>query len=136
MNVLKSIGAVIAGLVVIVALSTGTDKFLEASGVLPGGALPMRGAELLIAGVLAYRMIFSILGCYITARLAPGRPMRHALALGIVGVVFSALGTIAAQGLAPAWYGWGLVVVSLPCAWIGGRLAELRTLNPSPARNT
>jgi len=125
MNILKSIGAVIAGLAVIFVLSYATDAVLEAAGVLQSGApLPMVGSELLITAILAYRLIYSVVGCYITARLAPNHPMRHALVLGALGLIGSIGGAIVAaqQNLGPAWYAWGLVVFALPCAWLGGKL--------------
>jgi hypothetical protein len=125
MNILKSIGAVIAGLVAIFVLSLVTDAILEAAGLLKAGApLPMRGAELLITAILIYRLVYSVVGCYLTARLAPNQPMRHALVLGVLGFVISIGGAIVAaeQSLGPAWYVWGLVVFALPCAWLGGRL--------------
>ncbi len=125
MNILKSIGAVIAGLVAIFVLSYATDAVLEAVGILQAGApLPMHGAELLITVILIYRLAYSVAGCYIAARLAPSHPMRHALVLGALGFVGSIGGAIVAvqQSLGPAWYAWGLVVFALPCAWLGGRL--------------
>jgi multisubunit Na+/H+ antiporter MnhF subunit len=125
MNILKSIGAVIAGLVAIFALSYATDAVLEAAGILQSGMpLPMRGSELLITTILVYRLVYSVVGCYIAARLAPNYPMRHALVLGALGFVGSIGGAIVAvqQSLGPAWYAWGLVVFALPCAWLGGRL--------------
>jgi len=125
MNILKSIGAVVAGLVVIFALSYATDAVLEAAGILQAGTpLPMRGSELLIAAILVYRLAYSVAGCYVAARLAPNYPMRHALVLGMLGFVGSIGGAMVSvqQSLGPAWYAWGLVVFALPCAWLGGRL--------------
>ena len=129
MNILKSVGAVLAGLIVIFALSTATDELLHATGLLDRGPLQMRGAEALILGLLAYRLIYSIAGCYLTARLAPSHPMRHALILGAIGVIFSTMGALvnAQQALGPAWYPWALVVLALPCAWLGGKLDERRS---------
>ena len=123
-SILKSIGAVLAGFLAIVILSVGTDTILEQTGVLPRGALFDTGLLLL---ALMYRSLYSVIGAYITARLAPDRPMRHALALGVWGIFMSALGTLAARDLGPAWYGFALVVVSLPLAWLGGREFELRS---------
>ena len=125
MNILKSIGAIVAGLVVIFALSYATDAVLEAAGILQAGTpLPMRGSELLIAAILVYRLAYSVAGCYVAARLAPNYPMRHALVLGMLGFVGSIGGAMVSvqQSLGPAWYAWGLVVFALPCAWLGGRL--------------
>jgi len=123
-SIFKSIGAVLAGFLVIVTLSVGTDTILEQTGVLPRGALFDTGLLLL---ALMYRSLYSVIGAYITARLAPNRPMRHALALGVWGIFVSALGALAASDLGPAWYGFALVVVSLPLAWLGGREFELRS---------
>jgi hypothetical protein len=126
-NIFKSIGAVIAGFIVILVLSVGTDTVLEQIGVFPRQALFDTGL-LLIA--LAYRSVYSVIGCYLTAKLAPDRPMRHALALGSLGVAVSAAGTIAARDLGPLWYGVALVVIALPLAWLSGRLFELRSGAP------
>jgi surface polysaccharide O-acyltransferase-like enzyme len=123
-NVFKSIGAVLAGFLAIVILSVGTDTALEQAGVLPNGALFDTGLLLL---ALMYRSLYSVIGAYIAARLAPNRPMRHALALGVLGIFVSALGALAAQDLGPAWYGLALVLVSLPLAWLGGKEFELRS---------
>ena len=121
-STIKSIGAVIAGLVFIGITHTLTDAILESLGVLPKGHLNV-GAGLILF-VICYRFILSIAGCYLTARLAPNNPMKHALILGSIGVVLSAAGAIATAGmnLGPAWYAWSLVVTALPAAWIGGRL--------------
>jgi hypothetical protein len=32
----------------------------------------------------AYRIVYGVAGSYVTARLAPDRPMQHALALGML----------------------------------------------------
>ena len=67
------------------------------------------------------------MGCYLAAWLAPRSPMKHALALGVVGVLLSTAGAIAAanMNLGPSWYAWTLVAISLPTAWLGGKLHEL-----------
>jgi lysozyme family protein len=61
--------------------------------------------------------------------------MRHALILGAIGVLFSTLGAIAQaqMQLGPAWYAWALVILALPCAWLGGRQAESRFATPLKA---
>ena len=72
----------------------------------------------------AYHIVFSVFGCWVAARLAADQPMRHALLLGVVGVMVSLAGALATwnAGLGRKWYAFGLIVVSLPCAWVGGRL--------------
>ena len=126
-NILRSIGAVLAGFIFIVVTHTATDAVLEGIGVLPKGNLFVGTGLVLI--VIGYRAVFSLIGCYITALLAPHSPMKHALALGVVGLVLSTVGAIvtANMNLGPSWYAWTLVVISLPIAWLGGKLYELRS---------
>ena len=73
---------------------------------------------------LSYRTVYAVVGSYIAARLAPHNPMRHALALGVVGFVLSSIGAIATipMDLGPAWFPIALVLTALPCAWLGGAL--------------
>lgn len=121
---LLSIGAVLAGLLVIVLISTATDMVMHGSGVFPPLGAPMSDSLFLMT--TAYRIVISVAGCYITARLAPDRPMRHALALGVVGVVASAAGAVATWNRGPAfgphWYPLALIALAMPCAWLGGKL--------------
>jgi hypothetical protein len=118
---LQSILAVLAGLVFIFATHTGTDFILENIGVLPKGHLNVGTGLILL--VIFYRTVFTIAGCYLTARLAPRKPLKHALVLGIIGFFLSAGGVAATadMNLAPSWYAWSLVVMALPAAWIGGK---------------
>ena len=77
---------------------------------------------------LAYRIIYAVAGCYLTARFAPRNPMKHALILGAVGFILSLAGAIVAitNNLGPAWYPIALVLTALPCAWLGGALYRKR----------
>ena len=127
MNILKSIGAVLAGLIFIFITHTGVDKILEALGIFPSPAQGLHVPWMLVLA-LAYRTVLSIVGCYITAKLAPSRPLLHALVLGFIGLVVSGIAAVAVipMGLSPAWYPIALAVVSVPCAWLGGLIAERR----------
>ena len=124
----RSIGAVFAGLLAVVILSTATDMALHASGVFPPIGQPMSNPLFLLAA--AYRVIYGVIGGYIAARLAPDRPIQHALALGALGVVVSLAGTIATWNAGPAfgprWYPLALVATALPSSWVGGKLFEVR----------
>lgn len=125
---LRSIGAVLAGFVAVVILSIGTDKALQAAGIFPALGQPMSDALFLLA--TAYRTVDGIAGSYLTARLAPDRPMQHALAGGAVGLVLSTAGAVATwnkvPSLGPHWYPLALVATAIPCAWAGGRLRVLQ----------
>jgi hypothetical protein len=85
----------------------------------------------------AYRTVFGVLGSYIIARLAPNRPMRHALVSGIVGLVVSIVGAAVTWNKGPAfgphWYPLALIVLAIPQAWLGGRLRLIRLRAPSQA---
>ncbi len=85
-----------------------------------------RMADALFVVALAYRIPFNVGGSYVAARLAPARPMFHALALGALGVVVATLGAIAMWDHGPAWYSLGNIVIAMPCAWLGGRLSIRR----------
>jgi len=121
---IKSIGAVLAGLIFIVITHTATDAVLQGAGVLPKDNLFVGTGLILI--IIGYRAVFSLIGCYLTAKLAPHSPMKHALILGLIGLILGSIGAIVAANLGPGWYAWTLAVIALPIAWLGGKLFELR----------
>ncbi len=122
---IKSVLAVLAGLVFIFATHVGTDAVMHATGVFPPEGQPMFAPEL-NALALGYRCAFSVLGCALTAWLSPARPMMHALTLGAIGTVLSGLGFFATMNmnLGPMWYPLALVATALPCAWVGGIMGQ------------
>jgi hypothetical protein len=124
---LRSIGAVFAGLLFIFIVTTIVDIVLHATGVFPPWGKPMSDA--LFGLATAYRIVISVAGCWIAARLAPSRPIGHALTLGAVGVVLSAIGAAVTWNkgpeFGPHWYPLLLVAISIPCAWVGGKLFEM-----------
>ncbi len=119
-NTLKSIGAVFAGILVIVIGSTVIDQILHATGVYPDKYLTH--ATALIAS--SYRLLISIGGAYLTAKLAPANPMKHAMILGYIGTVLGLVGVIATWNLnlGPRWYPISLAVLAIPQCWFGGWL--------------
>jgi hypothetical protein len=118
----KSIGAILAGLITVVILSTLTDMVLEKIGFLQTDPFEYN-AWWLIVIVIIYRNVYSTAGSYIAARLAPNKSMRHAMILGFIGFVLSIVGTIVMWDVPPHWYPITLVVLALPSAWLGGKLA-------------
>ena len=125
-NLPRSIGAVVAGIVVAVVLSITTDVLLRSAGILP--ALGVRVADSLLALATAYRTVYSVLAAYVTARLAPNRPMFHALVGAVIGILVATIGAIvtwnAGPQYGPHWYPIALIVLALPTAWAGGRIRE------------
>lgn len=128
----RSILAIVVGFVFIAVLSFGTDALVRVS--LPEAFEPSgrtdRLSILLLS--LAYVGVYAVVGCYLTARLAPSRPMLHALVLGILGLIFTVAGTIAMWSMAPAWYNVLSLALVMPYAWIGGQLAERARASGGP----
>src|SRR5215208_1556256 len=131
----RSVGAVVAGLLTVVVVSTAVDAVLHATGVYPPWGQSM--SDGLFALATAYRVLIGIAGGYITARIAPDRPMQHAIALGVIGIVLSSAGAAATWSripeIGPAWYPLALIVTALPSAWLGGKLREIQSRR-APAR--
>ena len=120
----RSILAVMAGIVVGAALSLGTDEGLHLARVYPPWGERM--ADPLFGAATAYRIVYSILGSWVVARLAPYRPMLHAMIGGALGLAVSVAGAVATwnRDLGPHWYPVAVAAMALPCAWIGGRIRE------------
>jgi len=125
-NTFRSISAILAGFITVFILSVVTDLVLEKLGVFPPQTEPGAYTWWMLLLALIYRSIYSVTGFYLTAMLAPNRPMRHAITLGIIGAVFAALGAMANWDRSANWYPVLLVLVTLPCAWLGGKLAEIK----------
>lgn len=123
MNILKGIGAVLAGIVFIVVTHTVTDLVLEKLGIFTP---PEQGLHItwMVVTATIYRSIYTVGGGYLTAALAPDRPMLYAVILGLFGIAASTAGAIVMipRNLGPTWYPIALIVLALPCTWLGGKL--------------
>lgn len=126
-RILASVGAVAAGFFATFVLSVGGDVVMHATGVFPPMDVVMSDGLFVLA--LAYRTVFTAVSGFVTARLAPNRPMAHVLALTILGTVMGSLGVVgwfAGGGeaiLGPLWYPIGIVLVAPPSIWAGAKLA-------------
>ena len=123
----RSVAAVLLGFVAVAALSVVTDQVCHMLGVYPPWGQPMWdvGDNLL---ALAYRSVYAVVGGYIAARFAPRNPMRHVLALGVLGFLGALAGAVATipMELGPNWYPVALVLTALPLVWLGGVLHRRR----------
>lgn len=123
-RVMQSAGAVLAGLLAIVVLSIATDMVMHLTGVFPPMSQPMPDPMFLLP--TSYRVVIGVLGGYLSARLAPYRPMTHAMVLGCIGVAVSIAGAVATWNagpeFGPKWYPLALVVTALPSVWLGAKL--------------
>lgn len=118
----QSVWALLAGFLFVVILSLLTDVLFHKLGVFPPLGEYTPDKPLVLA--TAYRAIFGIIGSYITARLAPHSPMRHALIGGCIGMVLGSLGAAATwnRNLGAHWYPLALIVLALPQSWLGAKL--------------
>jgi hypothetical protein len=97
-NLWRSIAAVFFGFLAVVVLSLGTDEIFHMLLVYPPWNEPMRDPGLNLLA-LSYRIVYTVMGGYITARLAPRNPMRHVWVLAGIGLVMGVAGVIATSGM-------------------------------------
>lgn len=123
-NLFRSLLALLAGFFAVVLLSLGTDIALHAIGVFPPWSQPSPSGPLALATL--YRALYGILGGYITARLAPNRPVEHAVIGGFIGTLIGAAGAIATwnhtPSMGPHWYPVAITLLALPTSCLGGKL--------------
>jgi hypothetical protein len=121
-NILKSIGAVMAGFFAVAVFSVATDSILEAVGIFPGTKHPELYKSWMLGLALLYRSLFTLVGGYITARLAPQDSMRHVHVLMVLGLIGGVAGAINGWGYGNHWYPISLAVTGPLFVWIGGTL--------------
>jgi hypothetical protein len=122
----RSIWAIVAGFLAVVILSTGTDVVLRRLGIFP--PFGQRMADGLFVWATIYRTMDGVFASYLTARLAPNRPLWHAMVGAGIGMLLATAAAIATwnQDLGPHWYPFALVLGAIPCAWIGAKIRELQ----------
>lgn len=123
----QSVWALGVGFLFIVVVTTAFDVVMHATGVFPpwGETQTQAGAAL----ALAYRILIGMAGAWLTARVAPHAPLKHALVLGAIGTVLAAVGAVSTwnMDLGPRWYAVSLVLLALPQCWAGARLWQPNT---------
>ena len=126
----RSIWAVVAGFLVVVLLSIGTDAVLHAARIYP--ILGQRMGDGLFVLATVYRTVYGILGSYVTARLAPNKPMKHALMGAAIGTLIATAGAIATwnKNFGPHWYPIALILTAFPTAWMGAKLRLAQLAKP------
>jgi hypothetical protein len=127
-NIGRSIWSVVAGFIVVFALSFGTDIFLHLIAGFPKLGDVYTDKQFLWAAV--YRNLYGVIGSYVTAALAPRNPMKHALVGGTIGFAINLLGTVLTwnhvPSLGPHWYPLSLLISTFPTAWLGAKLRLLQ----------
>jgi hypothetical protein len=121
-SIFKSIGAVVAGFVSVALLSVATDSVVETLGIFPGAAHPELYAPWMLGVAFSYRSVFTLVGGYLTARLAPNNSMRHVYVLMMLGLLGGVAGVISGWSLGNHWYPISLAVTGPLFVWIGGSI--------------
>jgi hypothetical protein len=119
---MRSLWAVLAGWILIGILAFGSQQIMHS---MSPWAFDAKGGTsnvpMLLLGLIL-SCVFGIVGCYVAARLAPSNPMGHAMALGVIGLLVSGLGSYMLWGHNPDWFNLVNPILIIPLAWIGGRL--------------
>jgi hypothetical protein len=129
---MRSILAVLAGLMVLTALSFAIEAltapllmrmFPEA---LPDEAALNRSipVKLLMSG---YTLLCIVAGGYAAAWAAPRSAVGHAAAMGIVQLLLMLAAFPQLQGKAPLWFWVSGMTLMVPAAWLGGLLRARHT---------
>ena len=125
----RSILCISVGFLVVVAITLITDVVLHKIHFYPPLGEYNSGSLLVWATV--YRTFYGVIGSYVTARLAPNRPMMHALIGGAIGTTLATAGAIATWNhvppLGPHWYPISLIIGALPTAWLGAQIHIMRS---------
>lgn len=123
MNILKSIGAILAGYFVSAILTGVTISVL---GMLFPASYNPENVGWVVFNVM-YGCAFAVIGGYVLARLAPSKPMIHAWVLGILMALFAVLtGYMVSSAPSspeytsqPNWYYPVLAITVLPSILLG-----------------
>jgi hypothetical protein len=134
-RLLRSTAAVLLGFIAVVILSLGTDQVLHMLHVYPPWGQPMYDPGLNLLA-LSHRIVYAVIGSYITASLAPHSPMRHVWVGAAIGLVLStagAIGAIFVVDLGPAWYPIALVLTAL-CVACRSSTPQMARIKRPPLR--
>lgn len=121
----RSTLAIIAGMVVVIVLSEGTDMVLRLAHVFPAASGAMTDTRL-FALALGYRCVYNVIAAWLVARLAPRNPARHLVVFAGIGLVLGSLGVVMnfVYHLGPDWYPIALALSPIPCTWLGWRVSR------------
>lgn len=125
-SLLKSIGAILAGFMLGAILSIAADAVLEKLNFFSTENFKYTSTSILLL-IILYRFAFNATGCYLTAKLAPQKPMLHVSIIGVLGTVLSILGSVIMWDKTVPFYNIAIILISFPSAWIGGKMYVRRT---------
>jgi hypothetical protein len=116
----RSILAIVAGIAVLTAASFALEalvKPLMGEGM-SGRSLPQSLFQ------LAYTAASIAAGGYATAWVARRLEVRHAVIMGAIEVVLTIMAMQAFPGKAPLWFWIATMIITVPAAWLGGKIKQ------------
>ena len=119
---IRSVLAILAGVITWMVLAFGTDVLM--TQVFPDRFVygePVVHTPILLL-LATYSLGYAIVAGAVTGRLARQRPVRHALALGIVQLVLAGTATYLQVNVAPVWYHVLVLSLTVPAHVLGGWL--------------
>jgi hypothetical protein len=133
-NILRTVVAIIAGIVVLAALSFGIEAVADPLMMhlfpvtLPNAAALAHSFPAHLV-MFTYTFLSIVAGGYVAAWIAREHPVRDAVLMGVVEALFTAWIMTMSFHQAPM-YSWIVgIVVCIPGAWLGGIL-RVRTARP------
>ena len=132
MIMLRSILAVIAGLVTLIVTGLGGDVALR--GLAPQWFAESGRVENVPALLLmvCYTLIFSVLSGYVAALVAKRQEIKHAFILGLIQLALNIVATIKFSSTAPAWFHLAIIVLLVPATVFGGQLRLMQKAKADP----
>ncbi len=117
----RTIGAVVAGVVLWGVLWNGGTAGLMAAGVTTAGE-PITGVGVLL-GLIAYSAVLSVVAGWVTAAIKGGPdPMGAVKALAAVNLLIGIAVEVMYWSLMPAWYHIVFLALVVPMTLVGGRM--------------
>lgn len=130
-SILRTVGAIIVGIVVLAALSFGIEAAASPlmmhlfPQALPNADALNRSFPAHVV-MFAYTFLSIVAGGYVSAWIAREHPVRDAVIMGVVEALFTAWVMSRSFHQAPL-YSWIVgIVVCIPAAWLGGVLRVQR----------
>ena len=121
---LRSVLAVVAGFLVIGVLAFGTGKVMQSASPAQFDAAGNPTTTVMMIVQLLYVGVYATFGCWLAGRLAPSRPMLHALVLGVLGLALNIPSAMSLRDTHPTWYLAAGILSTMLWAWLGGTIAE------------
>jgi hypothetical protein len=133
---LRSAGAVAAGILVLTALSFAFEwvaLLLSGAGV---SFTPQNMSTPLRAIVSVLTLLSVVAGGYVTASLAARNQVAHATSMGAIELLLTVPVVLSMTGERPGWVAIASICLLVPAAWAGGalRVAQLRRATAAAVR--